>query len=287
MELLRPPGREAAAAPTAAAICQEPRRSALAAANREASAAPAGPSCAGKAGSAAPSSSESKSALSSATRARCPPGCIALGPALGDVPTPTLPGTARQQQRARPPKLVFPIIMCPDKAGWARQRRLEPPASTDSAGKSFTSVEESSVLAVGACGKRGLADKCDGCRAVDGDDGRRNVDDLGGAVLAEDALELGYRGRGVAHGDGRRQPCAVRRGHVDDLGGVGLAENALWSSVTGVEELRIAHGDGSRAADGRVDGRSTIDYSRLAGIAAGISFNDLGEKKTTPRARGG
>eukprot|EP00962_Isochrysis_galbana_P002164 scaffold564_cov101-Isochrysis_galbana.AAC.2 len=145
MELLRPPGREAAAAPTAAAICQEPRRSALAAANRAAPAAPAGPSCAGKAGSAAPSSSEAKSALRSATRARCPPGCRALGPEVWDVPTPTLPGTGRQPQRARPPKLVFPITGCADGAGWARQRRLEPPTSTDSAWKSFTSV------AVGAC----------------------------------------------------------------------------------------------------------------------------------------
>eukprot|EP00962_Isochrysis_galbana_P012461 scaffold3538_cov105-Isochrysis_galbana.AAC.1 len=136
MELLRPPGREAAAAPTAAAICQEPRRSALAALE-----APAGPSCAGKAGSAAPSSSKAKSATRSATRARCPPGCRALGPAVGDVPTPTLPGTGRQPQHARPPKLVFPITGCADVAGWSRQRRLEPPASTDSAWTSFTSVE--------------------------------------------------------------------------------------------------------------------------------------------------
>eukprot|EP00962_Isochrysis_galbana_P026485 scaffold8225_cov129-Isochrysis_galbana.AAC.6 len=104
MELLRPPGQEAAAAPTAAAICQEPRRSALSAANRAAPAAPAGPSGAGKAGRAEPSSFRTRGAL----RARCPPGCIALGPALGDVPTPTLPGTDRQLQRARPPKLVFP-----------------------------------------------------------------------------------------------------------------------------------------------------------------------------------
>eukprot|EP00962_Isochrysis_galbana_P061992 scaffold49190_cov202-Isochrysis_galbana.AAC.1 len=88
MELLRPPGREAAAAPTAAAICQEPRCSALAAANRAAPAAPAGPSWAGKAGRAAPSSFQSQGALRGATRARCPPCFRALGPALGDVPSP-------------------------------------------------------------------------------------------------------------------------------------------------------------------------------------------------------
>eukprot|EP00962_Isochrysis_galbana_P032799 scaffold10846_cov90-Isochrysis_galbana.AAC.1 len=127
MELLRPPGREAAAAPTAAAICQEPRRSALAAANRAAPAAPAGPSCAGKAGSAAPSSSEAKSALRSATRARCPPGCRALGPGVGDVPTPTLPGTGRQPQRAWPPKLVFPITGRADGAASTGWNRLLPP----------------------------------------------------------------------------------------------------------------------------------------------------------------
>eukprot|EP00962_Isochrysis_galbana_P039216 scaffold14030_cov121-Isochrysis_galbana.AAC.1 len=151
MKLLRIPGREAAAARTAAAICQEPRRSALAAANRAAPAAPAGPTWAGKAGPAAPSSFQTQGALRGAMRARCPPGCRALRLALGDVPTPTLPGTDRQPQRARPPKLVFPIIMCPDKAGWARQRRLEPPASTDSARARFTSVEVATVLAVRAC----------------------------------------------------------------------------------------------------------------------------------------
>eukprot|EP00962_Isochrysis_galbana_P055975 scaffold27790_cov111-Isochrysis_galbana.AAC.2 len=151
MELLRPPGREAAAAPTAAAICQEPRRSALAAANRAAPAAPAGPSCAGKAGRAAPSSSKAKSALRGAMRARCPPGCRALGPALGDVPTPTLPGTDRQPQRARPPRLALLITGCAHGAGWARHRRLEPPASTERARPHFTSVAVSSVVAVGAC----------------------------------------------------------------------------------------------------------------------------------------
>eukprot|EP00962_Isochrysis_galbana_P009305 scaffold2607_cov118-Isochrysis_galbana.AAC.6 len=151
MELLRLPGREAAAAPTAAAICQEPRRSALAAANRAAPAALAGPSCAGKAGRAEPSNFRTQGALRGAMRARCPPSCRALGPALGDVPTPTLPGTDRQSQRARPPKLVLPIIMCPGGVGWARHRCLEPPASTDSAHARFTSVEVSSVLAVRAC----------------------------------------------------------------------------------------------------------------------------------------
>eukprot|EP00962_Isochrysis_galbana_P033151 scaffold11037_cov124-Isochrysis_galbana.AAC.5 len=133
MELLRPPGREAAAAPTAAAICQEPRRSALAAANRAAPAAPAGPSCAGKAGSAAPSSFQTQGALRGAMRERSPPGCRALGPALRDVPTPTLPGTHRQAQRARPRRLALLITGCGDGAGWARQRRLEPLAN-------FTSV---------------------------------------------------------------------------------------------------------------------------------------------------
>eukprot|EP00962_Isochrysis_galbana_P051259 scaffold22629_cov109-Isochrysis_galbana.AAC.2 len=151
MDLLRPPGREAAAAPTAAAICQESRRSALAAANRAAPAAPAGPSWDGKAGRAAPSSSEAKSALRSATRARCPSGCIALGPAVGDVPTPTLPGTDRQPQRARPPKLALLITGCADGAGWARHRRLEPPASIERARPHFTSVAVSSVFSVGAC----------------------------------------------------------------------------------------------------------------------------------------
>eukprot|EP00962_Isochrysis_galbana_P018805 scaffold5447_cov110-Isochrysis_galbana.AAC.5 len=138
MELLRTPGWEAAAAPTAAAICQEPRRSALAAANRAAPAAPAGPSWDGKAGRAAPSSFQSQGALRGATRARCPPGCRALGPALGDVPTPTLPRTDRQPQRARPPRLALLITGCGEGAGWARQRRLEPPASADSARASFT-----------------------------------------------------------------------------------------------------------------------------------------------------
>eukprot|EP00962_Isochrysis_galbana_P014324 scaffold4099_cov123-Isochrysis_galbana.AAC.3 len=116
IELLRPPGRKAAAAPTAAATCQEPRRSALAAANRAVPMTPAGPTWAGKAGPAAPSSFQTQDALRGAMGARCPPGCRALRLALGDVPTPTLPGTYRQPQRARPPKLVFPIIMCPDKA---------------------------------------------------------------------------------------------------------------------------------------------------------------------------
>eukprot|EP00962_Isochrysis_galbana_P007781 scaffold2109_cov123-Isochrysis_galbana.AAC.13 len=73
-------------------------------------------------------------------RARCPPGCIAQGPALGDVPTPTLPGTDRQPQRARPPKLVFPMTGCADGAGWARHHRLEPPASTERARPHFTGV---------------------------------------------------------------------------------------------------------------------------------------------------
>eukprot|EP00962_Isochrysis_galbana_P014988 scaffold4296_cov136-Isochrysis_galbana.AAC.4 len=150
MELLRTTEREAAAAPTAAAICQEPRRSALAAANRAAPAAPDGPSCAGKAGRAEPSSFRTQGALHGARRARCPPGCRALGPALGDVPTPTLPETHRQSQRAPPPRLVLIITVCGVGAGWARQRRLEPPASTDSAWKSFTSVEVATVLAVGA-----------------------------------------------------------------------------------------------------------------------------------------
>eukprot|EP00962_Isochrysis_galbana_P020144 scaffold5884_cov110-Isochrysis_galbana.AAC.6 len=70
-----PPGREAAAAPTAAAICQEPRRSALAAANRAAQAASARPSWDGKVGRAAPSSFRTQGALRGAMRARCPPGC--------------------------------------------------------------------------------------------------------------------------------------------------------------------------------------------------------------------
>eukprot|EP00962_Isochrysis_galbana_P026240 scaffold8119_cov102-Isochrysis_galbana.AAC.5 len=78
MELLRLPGREAAAAPTAAAICQEPRRSALSAANRAAPAAPAGPSWAGKAGRAEPSSFRTQGAIRGAMRALCPPGCRAL-----------------------------------------------------------------------------------------------------------------------------------------------------------------------------------------------------------------
>eukprot|EP00962_Isochrysis_galbana_P043977 scaffold16904_cov101-Isochrysis_galbana.AAC.1 len=150
MELLRPPGREAAAAPTAAAICQEPRRSAFSAANRAAPAAPAGPSWAGKAGRAEPSSFRAQGALHGAMRARCPPGCIALGPALGDVPTPTLPGTDRQPQRARPPKLVFPITGCVDWSGWARHRRLEPPVSTERARPHFTSVEVATVLSYSA-----------------------------------------------------------------------------------------------------------------------------------------
>eukprot|EP00962_Isochrysis_galbana_P002815 scaffold778_cov122-Isochrysis_galbana.AAC.6 len=72
MELLRLPGREAAAAPTAAAICQEPHRSALAVANRAPPAAPAGPSWAGKAGRAEPSSFRTRGALRGAMRARCP-----------------------------------------------------------------------------------------------------------------------------------------------------------------------------------------------------------------------
>eukprot|EP00962_Isochrysis_galbana_P008739 scaffold2431_cov116-Isochrysis_galbana.AAC.4 len=110
----------------------------------------AGPSLL-KAGRTAPSSLKTNGALCGAMRARCPPGCRALGPALRDVPTPTLPGTDRQPQRARPPKLVFPIIMCPGGVGWACQRCLEPPASTDSAHARFTSVEVATVLAVGAC----------------------------------------------------------------------------------------------------------------------------------------
>eukprot|EP00962_Isochrysis_galbana_P009295 scaffold2606_cov120-Isochrysis_galbana.AAC.4 len=92
----QPPGREAAEAPTAAAICQEPRRSALSAANRAAPASPAGPSCAGKAGRTAPSSFQTHGVLCGAMRARCPPGSRALGPALWDVPASTLPGTDRQ-----------------------------------------------------------------------------------------------------------------------------------------------------------------------------------------------
>eukprot|EP00962_Isochrysis_galbana_P041892 scaffold15486_cov111-Isochrysis_galbana.AAC.6 len=71
------------------------------------------------------------------------------------APTPTLPRTDRQSQsqRARPPKLIFPIIMCPGGIGWARarHRRLEPSASTNSARASFTSVAVASVLAVRAC----------------------------------------------------------------------------------------------------------------------------------------
>eukprot|EP00962_Isochrysis_galbana_P058633 scaffold31798_cov101-Isochrysis_galbana.AAC.1 len=121
------------------------------AANRAAPAAPAGPSGAGKAGRAEPSSFRTRGAMRGAMRARCPPGCIALGPALGDVPTPTLPGTDWQPQRARPPKLVFPITGCADGAGWARHCRLEPPASTERARPHFTSVAVSSVLAVRAC----------------------------------------------------------------------------------------------------------------------------------------
>eukprot|EP00962_Isochrysis_galbana_P035968 scaffold12361_cov113-Isochrysis_galbana.AAC.3 len=89
-------GRGAAAAPTAAATCQEPRRSALAAANRAGPMPSAGPSWAGKAGRAGPSSLRTQGALRGAMRARFPPGCRALGPALGDVPMPTLPGTDRQ-----------------------------------------------------------------------------------------------------------------------------------------------------------------------------------------------
>eukprot|EP00962_Isochrysis_galbana_P012476 scaffold3540_cov147-Isochrysis_galbana.AAC.8 len=71
VELLRPSGRKAAAAPSAAALCQEPRRFALSAANRAAPATPAGPPCAGKVGRAAPSSLEAQIALRSATRACC------------------------------------------------------------------------------------------------------------------------------------------------------------------------------------------------------------------------
>eukprot|EP00962_Isochrysis_galbana_P027273 scaffold8561_cov106-Isochrysis_galbana.AAC.4 len=159
MELLRTPGREAAAAPTAAATCQEPLRSALSAANRAAPAAPAGPSCAWKAGRAAPSSFEAKSALRRATRARCPHGCRALGPALGDVPAPTLPGTDRQPQRAQPPRLGLLTTVCPGGHEWAHQRRLEPPASTDSAWKSFTNVKVATVLPVGACAVQTLNKK--------------------------------------------------------------------------------------------------------------------------------
>eukprot|EP00962_Isochrysis_galbana_P004940 scaffold1363_cov144-Isochrysis_galbana.AAC.1 len=121
MELLRPPGREAAAAPTAAAICQEPRRSALAAANRAAPAAPAGPSCAGKAGRAAPSSFPTQGVLRGAMRARCPPGCRALGPALGDVPTPSARG--RGGSRSSSPGAV----MGPDGPASAAWNRLLPP----------------------------------------------------------------------------------------------------------------------------------------------------------------
>eukprot|EP00962_Isochrysis_galbana_P049399 scaffold20904_cov95-Isochrysis_galbana.AAC.5 len=73
-----------------------------------------------------------------------PPGCRALGPALRDVPTLMLPGTDRQPQRSRPPRLALLITGCGDGAGWARQRCLEPPACTERARASFAS-------AVGAC----------------------------------------------------------------------------------------------------------------------------------------
>jgi hypothetical protein len=92
MELLRPPGPDAAAAPTAAALYREPRRSALSAANRAVSGAAAGSSCAGGARRAASSSLELQCALCSDMRACSLPGCRGLGPAIGVVLTPTLPG---------------------------------------------------------------------------------------------------------------------------------------------------------------------------------------------------
>eukprot|EP00962_Isochrysis_galbana_P038405 scaffold13629_cov101-Isochrysis_galbana.AAC.11 len=112
----------------------------------------------GKAGRDAPSSLQSQGALRGATRARCPPGCRALGPALGDIPTPTLPRTDRQPQRARPPRLALLITGCGEGAGWARHRRLEQPASTDLARARFTSVEAAtSGLAVQCTGSRSLS----------------------------------------------------------------------------------------------------------------------------------
>jgi hypothetical protein len=126
MELLRSPGREAAAAPTAAASFQELSRLALSAANRAVPGAAAGPSCARLAGHAAQSSYQSQCALRDAMRARSSPGCRGLGPALRDVQTPTLPVGDRQPQREMPPKLRFPTTIGTDGAGWARQRHLEP-----------------------------------------------------------------------------------------------------------------------------------------------------------------
>jgi hypothetical protein len=153
MELLRVPGREAAAAPTATALslCQQLRRLALTAANRAVPGAAAGPSCTAKASRAAHSSFKILCAHCGAMRTRSSPGCRALGPALRDVQTPTLPGADRQAQRDRAPKLEFRITMVTVGARWARQRRLEPLQCSENPRQRFARVAVATLLAVGAC----------------------------------------------------------------------------------------------------------------------------------------